>query len=61
MHVMSKDSILEAAKRAFASEFIVGDAESHPREFSYWLNSKQLAGNWWGAILDFQSIQDYSS
>ncbi len=52
MHVMSKDSILEAAKRAFASEFIVGDAESHPREFEHWYFREAACGRYWGIAVE---------
>jgi hypothetical protein len=51
MHIMSKQAIIDAAKRAFASEFVVGDADSFPQEFSHWLAVQQNKGFYWSVEL----------
>lgn len=47
MNIMSKQAVLEALKREFKQSFVVGDAESHPREFEHYKAVRQAAGCFW--------------
>lgn len=47
MHIMTKAQVLESAKKEFHRVSIVMNAETHPNEFSVFLEREANCGRYW--------------